>query len=222
MIETGVFFGNIHSFYDLNLILSGVLIPPATPKTNYVDVPGADGAVDLTEALGEVKYNDREGCKFTFSMNPADDLSEAAWEEKKTEVSNLLNGRKFNNITLDKDPDFYYTGRITVSEYLSNKRKRQIVVTGRLSPWKWKQNKTVVTFNLTESEKTVILLNGRKSVVPVFECTNDNTVVVFGGITKTMNAGTHKFLDICFKEGSNALKLSGTGTIKITYQEGEL
>ena len=221
MIETGVFFGNIHSFYDLNLILSGVLIPPATPKTNYVDVPGADGAVDLTEALGEVKYNDRDGCKFTFSMNPADDLSEAAWEAKKTEVSNLLNGRKFN-ITLDKDPDYYYTGRITVSEYLSNRRHRQIVVTGRLSPWKWKQNKTVVTHNLTAGENTVILRNGRKSVVPVIECTDHNTVVVFGDFTKTMSAGTHKFLDICFKEGNNTLKLSGTGSVTITYQEGEL
>lgn len=148
MIETGVFFDNIHSFYDLNLILSGVLIPPATPKTTFVDVPGADGTVDLTEAHGEVKYNDRDGCKFTFSMNPAGNLSEAAWEAKKTEVSNLLNGRKFK-ITLDKDPDYYYTGRVTVSEYLSDKRHRQIVVTGRVAPWKWKNDVTRVFHNLT-------------------------------------------------------------------------
>ena len=74
MIETGILFGNIHSFYDLNLILSAVDIEPAKPKTTYVDVPGGDGSLDLTEALGEVKYYDRTH-KFTLTMNPASDLS---------------------------------------------------------------------------------------------------------------------------------------------------
>ena len=103
MIETGVSFGDIHSFYDLNLILSLPDISPAIPKTNFVDLAGADGSLDLSEAHGEVKYQDRTH-KFTFTMNPADDLSEAAWEAKKTEVSNRLNGRACR-ITLDKDPD---------------------------------------------------------------------------------------------------------------------
>ena len=110
MIEKGVLFGNIHSFYDLNLILSAVDIPPAKPKTSYVDVPGADGDVDLTEAHGEVKYSDRE-ITFTFTMNPAGDLSESAWTEKKTEVSNELNGRSMK-ITLDKDDEFYWLGKM--------------------------------------------------------------------------------------------------------------
>ena len=82
MIETGISFGGIHSFYDLNLILSGSEIPPAKPKTTYVDIPGGDGSVDLTEANGEVKYYDRD-CKFIFTMNPSDDLSDRAFEQRK-------------------------------------------------------------------------------------------------------------------------------------------
>ncbi len=220
MIETGVCFNDIHSFYDLDLILSAVEVTPATPKTTYVDIPGADGSLDLTEAHGEVKYSDRT-IKLTFTMNPAGDLSEAAWEEKKTEVSNRLNGLACK-ITLDKDHEFYWLGRCTVDSYKSNKRIRQFVISAKVRPYKYRQAETVVSFALTEDEETVTIQNGRKSVCPEITCTNDNTVVSFGDFTETMNAGTHKFLDISFAEGNNVLKLSGTGTITFKYQEGEL
>lgn len=222
MIETGIQFGNIHSFYDLNLILSGLEIPPAMPKFNYIDIPGSDGSVDITEATGEVRFADRDGCKFTFTMNPADDLSESAWEEKKTEVSNCLNGVLFKKITLDKDPDFYYSGRCAVSEYLSDKRVRNIVVTATLKPYKFKQTETVIKFDLSATPKDVIVMNSRKSVCPLIECTANNTVIGFGTSTFNLGAGNHKILDIRLTEGINHLKLSGTGSVTFRFQEGEL
>ena len=108
MIETGVSFNEIHSYRDLNLILSRVEVAPASPKTVYVDIPGADGSLDLSEALGEIKFSDRT-LKFTFTMHPGGDLSESAWEAKKTQVSNRLNGLACQ-ITLDKDPGYYWQG----------------------------------------------------------------------------------------------------------------
>ena len=246
MIETGVYFGETHSYYDLNLILSAVdippvapktsrcparrpagfplfwcagppAIPPAAPKTNFVDVPGADGTVDLTEAHGEVKYSDRE-CSFTFTMLPTDS---STWEEKKTEVSNLLNGRVFK-ITLDKDDEFYYLGRCQVSGYEVDRKIRQIVVMATVKPYKFKQDVTVMKYALTNTPKSVSLINGRKTVSPSIECTNDDTVIVFGDATFNLSAGTHKVLDIQLKEGNNAVTVSGTGSVTFTYQEGEL
>lgn len=220
MIEKGIFFGDIHSFYDLNLILSKVNIPPAKPKTKYVDIPGGNGSIDLTEANGEVKYSDRE-CKFTFTMNPAGDLSETAWEEKKTEVSNALNGREFK-ITLDKDDDFYYSGRCEVSEYLSDKRVRQFVVIAKVYPYKFKQNITSLSFELSAAQKTVNIINSRKTVSPVIECSNDNTVIEFGTSKFNLDAGTYNILDIQFTEGNNQVKLSGTGIVTFSFREGNL
>ena len=220
MIETGISFDNIHSFFDLNLILSAVEIAPAIPKTNYVDIPGTDGALDLTEANGGVKFSDRTH-KFTLTMNPADDISEAGWEAKKTEVSNCLNG-KACRITLDKDPDYYWQGRCTVDSYKSNKRIRQFVISARVRPYKFKQKETVATFNLTEAGQTVSLQNSRRSVCPVITCTNDNTVIVFNGNTFSFNAGSHKDLNIRFTEGINNVTISGIGQVTFTYQEGDL
>lgn len=231
MIETGVYFGDIHSFYDLNLILSSVEIAPASPKTNYVDIPGADGALDLTEAHGEVKYSDRTH-KFTLTMNPADDLSEAAWEAKKTEVSNRLNGRACR-ITLDKDPDYFWQGRCVVDSYKSNKRLRQFVVAARVRPYKYKQTETVVSVCLDDyvdntsgaimiPDVPITLKNARKSVCPSITCTKDDTQIEFNGDFYKFSAGTHKNLNIRLVEGDNELIILGMGTVTFSYQEGDL
>lgn len=134
-MANGIRFGEIHSHEDLNLILSKADLPPAAVKTVFVDNPGGDGSWDLTEANGKVNYKDRTA-KFTFSVLPEDDF-----ETKKTEVSNLLNGRRFK-ITLDKDPDYYWDGRCSVDSYSSNKKMRQIVVGATVAPYKLKQEKT--------------------------------------------------------------------------------
>lgn len=217
MIETGIYFDDIHSYYDLNLILSASDIPPAKPKTSYIDIPGADGTLDLTETHGEVKFSDRD-CKFTFTVNPIDDMT---WEERKTEVSNLLNGKKCK-ITLDKDEDFYFLGRCTVDNISSDKRINKIVISAKVNPYKFKQNITVVRTELSATPKTINIINSRKTVCPVITCSNNNTVVVFEGATYNMSSGEHKFLNIQLREGNNTLTVSGSGSITFTYQEGEL
>lgn len=213
----GISFGDIHSYDDLLLILSKKDIPPAVPKTTYIDIPGADDDLDLTEAHGEVKYKSRE-CSFTFTMHPYDRTD---FEEKKTEISNLLNGREFK-ITLDTDPDYYYQGRCTVKDHLQNINLKQFVISAKVKAYKFKQDVTAITFALSETAKTVNLSNGRKSVCPMIECTNDNTVVVFGDVAFNLGAGIHKILDIQFKEGNNTLTVSGKGNITFRYQEGDL
>ena len=216
-IYKGIYFDDIHSYFDLNLILAPFVPVPAEPKTNYIDITGGDGSLDLTEGLGEVKYKDRNFA-FTFSVNPLDKMT---FDEKVSQVSNALNGKRCR-ITLDRDPDYYWEGRCIVDKYAQNKALKQISVKATVRPYKLKQNQTVASFDLTADEKEITLKNGRKSVVPEITCTNDNATVIFGNVTETLSAGTHKILDIYLKEGNNILKVSGSGTITFTYQEGEL
>lgn len=217
MIETGVYFNDIHSFYDMDLILSSVEISPAIPKTTYVKVPGRDGALDLTEAHGEVKFDDRT-IKFVFTVNPGDRMT---FKERKSAVANALNGLRCK-ITLDKDPDYYYEGRCKVDEYKQDKNLKQIVVSATVKPYKLKHRFSVYSFDLTAAEQIVTLENERKTVVPVIECTADNTLIVFEGNDFNLSAGTHKILDICLTAGKHEFNLSGSGTIIFTYQEGAL
>lgn len=217
----GVTFGNKHSYTDFNLILSSVNIPPAVAKSNFLDIPGADGSLDLTEANGEVKYNDRE-ITFTFSTLPTDNI-----QNKHTQVSNALNGIRFNSIKLDKDPNYYWVGRCFVDSYDENFPISAITVRAIVKPYKFLLNATTVSRNdLTTSYKNISLQNtGRKSVVPTITVAQATKVKV-GTDEKELSAGTYKVVDFAFGTETITLKAkvtSGTsGSISITYQEGDL
>lgn len=210
----GIWFDSIHSYNGLNLILSKVDIPPAQPKTNYVDIPAGDGSVDLTEALGEVRYKDREAT-ITFTVLPQDDF-----EQKKKEVSNLLNGVRFSRIIVDKDPKYYWVGRCKINEYASDKNLHKIVVGATLAPYKLKWIKTVLEVPAGENT-SVVLENGRKTVVPTITGVEDFTVV-FNGKTYNLNAGTHMVPDIVLKFGQNSVTVTSKDIVTFTYQEGDL
>lgn len=209
----GIKFNDVHSYRDLNLVLSKVDISPATPKTNFIDIPGGDGSVDATEAVGEVKFNDRK-CTFTFAVLPTDN-----YEDKKTAVSNLLNGKRCK-IILDKDPNYYYLGRLSVDEYASSKQLKQIVIGATVAPYKLKLAETVVYIPAGE-EVNAVLNNGRKAVVPTITNTKPATIV-FGGQTSNINAGTHKLLGIWLKQGENPITVTSDDPVKFSWQEGDL
>lgn len=212
----GVYFGNVHSYEDLHLILAPFTPAPAEPQTNFLQVPGRNGLLDMTEANGEVKFNSREFV-FTFTVAPGDTLT---FDERVSVVSNALNGLRCK-ITLERDPDYYWEGRCAVSEYDQDKNIGQIVVSATVDPYKLKRNATVVSIALSNGEQTVVLVNSRMTVVPVIECTGDCTVT-FGGAVYTLKAGTNKNPAVRLVEGENVLKVSGTGGITFTYQEGAL
>lgn len=207
----GVKFNDTHSYFDLNLIMSECSISPATPKTNYINIPGADGSIDLTEALGDVKYNDRTG-SLVFSVLPSDDF-----EEKKSEISNFLNGKHFDRITFDKDPDFYYIGRCSVNNYKSDKMQRQITVDLILHPFKYAQEERSVTFHTSPCYITV---HGF-SVIPTIT-TKAKFLMGVNGVNYHLSNGTHKYLDICLKPGENKLTHQGGLTVTVTFRERSL
>lgn len=203
----GISFDNIHSYYDLNLILSSCTISPAKPKTNFVDIPGASKSIDLTEALGTVAYNDRSG-QLVFSVLPTDDF-----EKKKSEISNTLNHRF--KITLDKDPDYYYVGRCSVNDWKSDKMSRQIVCDLRLQPYKYKQNVTEVEVVTVSSshKKTFVLKNDAMTVIPTVVVTGTGTSLIINQGNRyqmSYSAGTYVVPEFCLYAGDNTFTIEQT------------
>ena len=216
MINKGITFDDVHSYYDLGLILSASEIPPAKPKTTFVNVPGADGSLDLTEANGEVRFSDRS-LKFTFTIVPDE---HSTYEERRTEAVNFLDGRRCK-ITLDRDDEYYFLGRCSIDNYKADRNNHQITVKATVSPYKFKQDITKRTIALTSTATVARIPNGRKSVVPKITCTGE-TEIIFKSGTYKLSAGTHKVLDIEFKEGDNEVAVSGSGAVTFEFQEGEL
>lgn len=215
----GTDFGGIHSHHDLNLIQQKLDIQPAKPKLNLIDVPGADGSVDMSELPGgRVVYGDRT-LTWIYALYPGDN-----WHDKHHEVSNALNGRRCK-IVLDDDPELYYTGRLIVKQYSTDKALRQITVEAICNPWILKQQPTVVTHTFKNTTpNNVILTNEKKPTVPTITLSHEATIY-WGNSQTRIPAGTYSSLDIELQPGENLLQVSfpgGTGTITITYQEGSL
>lgn len=208
----GVKFDNFHTYNDFSLILSSKKIGVPQPKTELLEVPGADEPIDFTEFFGDVKFDNRK-LEFEFTTL----VPQSEFMTLFSRIQNVLNGKRMQ-IVLDEDTDFYYSGRVSVKEWLADQSIGKITIECDCDPYKLKKDKTVVT-NIVSVEKTVILSNLRKHVVPLFKSSSE-IGIEFNGNHYSMSAGESRFPAIVLKEGETVLKLTGNGTVTIEYQEG--
>lgn len=234
----GVKFGDKHSYKDWGLFLkSRPEISPPSTKTVYVDIPGSDGIIDLTESLtGDVKFDNRS-IKCEFVVIDARNI----WSNIYSEIMDYLHGKRLK-IILDEDPTYYYIGRVQVNEWKSDKATSTITIEGNVEPykmemfssleeWEWDSFnfETGIIRNYKEirvDETLTFTIEGRrKSVVPTFIVESDDgsgLKVQFKGSTFDLPDGTSKVVNIVIKEGLNTLKFTGNGTISIDYRGGRL
>lgn len=211
----GIKFDNYHSYTDLGLILSSKTIGAAEPKKELIEVPGADAPIDFTEFFGDVKYNNRTH-SFTFKiLPPASEFS-----GKYSDVLNKLHGRRMKIID-DDDPDFWYSGRVSVGDLEKEKNIATITVECECDPYKYRMNKTTKTVQVSGTQ-TVQLDNLRQHVVPLFNSTASITVEFEGSRYTVSTTGDFTIPELVLKEGTNEIKITGTAAVTITYQEGGL
>lgn len=215
MIKQGIKFNNFHSYDDFQLVLTDVNIEPPEPYTNYVEVPGRDDYIDVSESLGEIRYKPRM-CEFKFVSLLEDGIS---FEMRKSQIANAIHG-KVCKIILDADADYYYYGRCSVDSYSQKGNLRQIVVTATVEAYKLKHEKTTVIAKVN-GEAVIVCQNERMSYVPTI-ISDAEMSLVFNGSSYAVGAGTYLLPDMKFVQGDNIITCTGTGTITFTYQEGAL
>lgn len=212
----GVTFGEYHSFDDLHLVLSKKTIGTPTPKIETIDIPGADGVLDLTEFFGDVKYNNR-----TLSFDFSTLVPQKQFMDLFSIVQNAIHGKKVN-IILDDDHGFFYIGRPNVSAFTNEKNIGLITVEAECEPFKYKVEKTVVKVDVSGT-KTISLTNSRKRAVPEVVITTDSSIrIEYKGSIWDLGSGSFTLPELELVEGENPVTLTGAGTITFTYQEGSL
>lgn len=211
-----VIFDNVDSERDLGLFLFNISIGSPAVRTSFVDIPGADGALDLTEALGAVNYSTRT-LVFSLGRQLTDRYQQDA------AVKNALHGRRMP-IRLSGDPEHYFLGRISVGEFIKNGGLGQVDITCICDPWRYRLQPTSVSGTVPNSGTlTLTLPNEARPVVPTIEVSAAATLQ-FGGNTISVGAGSHRELDIQLTAGDNELTVTaavGT-TVTVTYREASL
>lgn len=207
-------FGNYRSYDDLNLLCVSKVIGSPAAKTSTVEIDGGDGVLDYTEYFGDVKYNNRQ---LSFSFESL--VPQSQFPALYSAILDALQGKKVQ-IVLDEDSEYYYCGRLSVSDFKNDRGIASISIECDCEPYKYKQNKTVVSESVNGSAM-IILENMRKRAVPTI--TSDAVLTFeFGGRTVQHNAGTFVIPTLELVEGSNTVTVAGTGNVTFTYQEGRL
>lgn len=211
-------FDDMDTRRDWNLILNSLTIDPSKAKTNFVEVPGRDGDIDITENLdGEVHYKNRS-VQFHFLMMEGTHPERV---ELMRIITNYLHGRS-RRIILPDDDTRYMVGRCTLSGILKNQSYMEFDVSANCEPWKYSTEEAVRTLPATATKKEHAVINlGRKTIVP--DVTVSGSVSLeFGAYKTTLSEGSYKILDIKLKSGSNIFTISGNGSITFTYREAVL
>ena len=131
-------YGNtkINTWDNWHLIPDGrPVVAQPNPVYTYVDIPGADGSMDLTDYLvGRPTYSDRTG---TFEFYVANDYGN--WASRRAEIAAFLNGKKMK-VYLEDEPQYYYEGRFFFKGWSPGASHSKVTIEYRLKPYRYLVN----------------------------------------------------------------------------------
>lgn len=205
----GVWFDDIHIGGTLDLIMNYARVGTPAAKIKEIEVPGMDGVLDITESLGEVKYQSRP-IKFKFTTTD---------DSRIRELINNLHGKR-KKIILDRDEAFYYMGRLEAGDPVVNGNLASLELTARCEPYKYKIHITRHKEEI-DGASNIVLLNEKMQTIPKITLTAQMQLT-FENRVYDLAAGEYEIAEIVLKQGYNRFRVAGTGTILFRYQEGAL
>lgn len=224
-----------HTFYDYGLyVTNNNPVAPPEPKTQYIQIPGRNGDIDLTELLsGYTIYNNR-----IITLVLGGKKNPNHWNSFMSGFLNEIHGKKVK-IVFDDDKDYYYIGRAVVKpdyargneiatftvEINAEPYKYQILST--TEPWLWDPFSFVdgVIRNYTDIvvQGSLIyrIIGSEMPVIPIMEV-DVPMQVEFEGKVFSLQAGKNKIYDIVLRNHEYYLTFTGNGTVSIDYRAGRL
>ena len=208
-------FGTKWARADYGLIVAPYAIPMPEPQTNFVEIPGRDGALDLSEAFGAVRYTDR--------IIPLTLYARAPFDATLSAFAADVHGRRMS-VIFDRDPTYYYDARVTVEDVERHAGYCELSLKCRAKPYKLEHFETTITV-LPAGSATATLTNARKPVVPTITVSAGMTLTfTIAGVVYTINltVGTHVVPSLVLMEGDTKIEITGTGRVTFTYRKGAL
>lgn len=230
-------YGEKNTWDDWHLIPSSrpVFNPPST-KTQYVDLPGGNGQIDLTEALtGYPVYENRTGSHEFYVENGYKE-----WSDLYSEIMNYLHGKSMEAY-LEDDPYYVYVGRFEVNEWKSDKWNSVITIDYNVYPYKKERNSSLDDWlwdpfdfeNGVIREYKSLSVSGSLTlkIPPTVEPISPTIIVsnssgefkvAIKGKTYTLQNGTNYLPDVTISTEEINMVFTGTATVSVDLRGGKL
>lgn len=202
-----VMLDNVFGLYPVWRTLSA-----APERTNFVKIPGMQGALDCSEEFGEVFYDMR-----TLNMNCV--YVGKNWHEDFSRFSSRYHAQAVQ-IVFSNDPAWYWNGRLSVSSF--DAKSHKLTMKATVFPFKFRREETIVT---SAGNETITLRNGRMAVVPTVTIGGPVTLA-WGNYTKSLSATSYPATVVVaglqLTEGSLDVTITGAYSVTFRYREGAL
>lgn len=207
-----------NTWYDWRSYLTAKDVTPPEPKTNYVELDGMSGTLDLSESLtGEITYKDRTVTATFWTC-------EGSYKDRERLLQKIVasvHGKKIPLIEPD-DPNHYFYGRVKVKSRKNTSAYAEYTIEAICEPWRYAIEDTVRTVEVNANTASVVIHNnGVKTVCPVITVTG-SIRINHNGVATTLTDGSYKITDVRLYQGVNVIEVSGTGSVTFTYKEADL
>lgn len=195
------------------LTANSVQIGAPEPKTTYIEIEGANGTIDVSQALtDDIKYNSRP-VSIGFTSR------EKNWI-KNVEIQNLMNsifnGTK-RKMYID---DWYLEGRF-INEQSIEDGFGKYTISADCYPYRMNAYTDTKQYNVSSTLDCTIDYTDSMNVCPNINV-SDNMSIVIGGNEYNLVSGENIVPDFILKKGTNTFTLNGSGTVTITWRGGNL
>ena len=236
--------GTEYDTRDLGLLLSGVDISDPEARRHQISVPGRDGALDFTEALGGIYFENRE-IVLTLVGNA---ISSERFRLACSTLRNALDGRMCR-LVLSDDLGYYWRGRPQVDVDPIGRHHLKATMTFDAYPYKlntvssyeaWKWDSFSFVDGVITQAADITLVNGETKTVTLPRDPARQKVTLWlntgqsgsvrartsreaAGAYHLLRAGANRFPEIRMAaDAETTLYLTGTGSVGVEYRIGSL
>ena len=234
----GAQINGIHTINDLQLLPTAKFAAsPPEVQTYYVEIPGVDGLLDLTESMdGTVHYKNRPLPMPCKCIAPREE-----WSAIYDRILNAVHGRRVQ-IFLDDDPNYFYRGRVSVEPPDLQKKQWYVNLSADVEPYKYERYESTGEWlwdpfifatdiardygELAVDGKTEYTIAG--SVMPVspafvVESADGSGIsVTVGGSTYQLPDGTSEITGFKITGDDAVFLFEGSGNVSIVFRGGRL
>lgn len=195
--------------------------PEPPLQTNFVDVQGRDGPLDMSTALtnGDPRYGGRS---LTVGLESSEG-SRLERKERIRDMAHLLHGQRVR-IVFPDDPDHYAEGRVSVRTNYNDPAHAAVTISATCDPWLFSRLEKSVTISADTERVTVLHNAGRRVLLPLVIVSGSDAEVTLSanGHTWTLSEGEYYLTDLLLQPGNTLLTYEGKGVITFRYREAVL
>lgn len=184
---------------------------PPEPKTAYVELPGRDDVLDMSEWAGTIRYGSR---KIEIALRTMNGDYNGIIQD--------LYGLQ-SRIYTDDDTDYYFEGRCDKAKIDYKKYGVwDINLTFTVAAYKLRQQLTIVSVTTTKADTVISLKAERRPVVPTITADAACTITV-GTTAHSCSAGVFQLPDLLLTDSAQDVIISESGkTVSFAWQDGRL